>query len=160
MRIARNAVVSIDYTLTDDDGQVLDSSEGRGPLSYLHGAGVMISGLERALDGKQVGDRLQVAVAPEDGYGGRNEGLRQVVAREQFAEVEDLEVGMQFRVHSQAGPMVITVVEITNDQVTIDGNHPLAGVNLNFAVVIQDVREATAEELKHGHAHGPGGHSH
>jgi FKBP-type peptidyl-prolyl cis-trans isomerase SlyD len=160
MRIAKDTVVAIDYTLTDDGGQVIDSSEGRQPLSYLHGAGGMIPGLERQLEGKQAGDQLQVAVAPEEGYGPRNDDLRQDLPREQFAEVEQLDLGMQFRVESNNGPMVITIVEIADDIVTVDGNHPLAGVNLNFAVTIRDVREATAEELDHGHAHGPGGHTH
>ena len=160
MQIAKHTVVAIDYTLTDDDGQVLDSSEGRGPLSYLHGTGGIIPGLERELDGKQVGDQLQVAVAPEDGYGERNEALQQDVPREQFDGIEDLDLGMQFRVDSSAGPMVITIVQIAGDVVTIDGNHPLAGVNLNFAVTVRDVREATEEELAHGHSHGSGGHTH
>jgi FKBP-type peptidyl-prolyl cis-trans isomerase SlyD len=160
MRIAKDTVVAFDYTLTDDDGQVLDSSEGREPLSYLHGAGGIIPGLERELDGKQVGDQLQVAVAPEDGYGRRNEALQQEVPRDQFDGIEDLAPGMQFRVDSSVGPMVITVVEIAEDAVTVDGNHPLAGVNLNFAVSVREVREATEEELAHGHAHGSGGDSH
>ena len=160
MQIAENAVVTIDYTLTDDDGQVLDSSEGREPLLYLHGTGGIIPGLEQELDGKQVGDQLQVAVAPEDGYGERNEALRQDVERDQFAGIDDLDLGMQFRVDSDAGPMVVTVVEIAEGVVTIDGNHPLAGVNLNFAVTVREVRAATEEELAHGHTHGPCGHSH
>ena len=160
MRIAENTVVAIDYTLTDDDGQVLDTSEGRGPLSYLHGRGGIIPGLERALHDKQVGDRLVVAVPPEEGYGERNEALRQDVPRGQFAEIEDLELGMQFKVDTNAGPLVITIVEIAEDVITIDGNHSLAGVNLNFAVTVRDVRTATEDELAHGHVHGPGGHSH
>jgi FKBP-type peptidyl-prolyl cis-trans isomerase SlyD len=160
MQVAENTVVDIDYTLTDDDGQVLDSSEGRGPLTYLHGVGGIIPGLERELDGKQVGDQLQVAVAPADGYGERNEALRQDVPRDQFGGVEDLDLGMQFRVDTDAGPMVLTIVAIEGDLVTIDGNHPLAGVNLNFAVTVRSVREATEEELAHGHAHGPDDHEH
>ena len=160
MQIAKNTVVAIDYRLTDDEGQVLDSSEGRGPLSYLHGTGGIIPGLESELDGKHVGDQLQVAVAPEHGYGHRNEALRQDVPRIEFGEIKDLDVGMQFRVESDAGPMVITIVEIAEDFVTIDGNHPLAGVNLNFAVTVREVREATDDELAHGHAHGPGGAAH
>lgn len=160
MRIAKNTVVSIDYTLTDDDGQVLDSSEGRAPLSYLHGTGNIIAGLERELDGKQTGDHLQVAVAPEDAYGIRDESLMQNVPREHFDEVEDLDLGMQFRVDSSAGPMVITVVSIEDDSVTVDGNHPLAGVNLNFEVTVRDVRQATDEEIDHQHAHSADGHSH
>ncbi len=126
MRIAENTVVAFDYTLTDDDGQVLDSSDGQEPLSYLHGAGGIISGLERELDGKQVGDQLQIAVAPEDAYGEWDEALRQEVPRDQFDEIEDLELGMQFEVDSDDGPMVITIVEIADDVVTVDGNHPLS----------------------------------
>lgn len=160
MRIAKNSVVTIDYTLTDDDGHVLDSSEGDDPLSYLHGVGGLIPGLERELDGREAADQFEVAVAPEDGYGERDEALRQDVPRDQFEGMEDLELGMQFRVDSDTGPMVITIVEIDGDIISIDGNHPLAGVNLNFAVTVREVREATEEELEHGHAHGPGGHEH
>lgn len=153
MRIAENTVVAIDYTLSDDDGKVLDSSDGREPLSYLHGAGAIIPGLERELDGKAVGDELQVAIAPEDGYGQRNDALRQQVAREQFVGVDNLAVGMQFQVQTNNGPTVITVVEIGDEIVTVDANHPLAGVTLNFAVTVREVREATAEEIEHGHVH-------
>ena len=160
MQIAEKTVVAIDYTLTDDEGQVIDSSEGNEPLSYLHGAGGIIPGLEKELDGKQTGDELQVAVTPKNGYGERNEQLRQQVNRDQFGDIDDLETGMQFQVESNQGPMVVTVVEIDGEDVTIDGNHPLAGVNLNFAVTIRDVRTATPEEIEHGHVHGPGGHAH
>jgi len=160
MQITKDTVVEIDYTLKDDAGTVIDSSEGREPLSYLHGNSGIIPGLERELEGKQAGDELKVSVAPEDGYGQRNESLRQEVPKEQFAEIENLQPGMQLQVQSSAGPMVITVTEIKDDVVVIDGNHPLAGVNLNFAVTVRDVREASQEELDHGHAHGPGGHSH
>ena len=154
MQIAKNTIVAIDYTLADDDGQVLDSSEGRGSLLYLHGTGKIIPGLERELYGKQVGDRLQIPVAAEDGYGERDEALRQEVPRSQFEGIEDLAPGMQFRVESNSGPLVITVIEILEEVVTVDGNHPLAGVNLNFTVTVRDVREATEEELAHGHPHG------
>ncbi len=157
MRVAQNRVVSVDYTLTDDGGQVLDSSDGREPLSYLHGVGGIIPGLERELEGKQAGDEFQAIVAPEDAYGLRDEDLRQAIPRHQFDDIEELELGMQFRVDSNVGPQVITIVEIAEDVVTVDGNHPLAGVNLNFAITVREVREATAEELDHGHAHGPSG---
>ncbi len=160
MQIAKDTVVSIDYTLTDDEGQVLDSSEGQTPLSYLHGSGEIIPGLERELDGKRVGDQLQIVVAPEDGYGERNDDLQQEVPREQFDEIEDLDLGMQFQVESSDGPLVITIVAIADDIVTVDGNHPLAGVNLNFDITVREVREATPEELAHGHVHGPDGHAH
>jgi FKBP-type peptidyl-prolyl cis-trans isomerase SlyD len=158
MQIKKDSVVSIDYILTDDQGNVLDSSKDREPLAYLHGYGGIIPGLESQLDGRQTGDQLQVSVAPEDGYGQRNESLCQEVPRSQFDGIDDLDVGMRFRVDSNAGPMVITVTEINDDSVTVDGNHPLAGVPLNFDVTVRDVRDATAEELEHGHVHPPGGH--
>lgn len=160
MEITKQTIVAIDYVLKDDDGQVLDSSEGQDPLTYLHGVGGIIPGLERELTGKQAGDSMVVSIAPEDAYGERQETLVQEVPREQFGDVEDLQLGMQFQVNSNAGPLVVTVVEITDSTVTIDGNHPLAGVNLNFEVTVREVREATAEEIEHGHAHGPGGHQH
>lgn len=159
MQIADNTVVSVDYVLTDDQGQVLDASKGD-PLTYLHGVGGIIPGLEQALTGKAAGDELQVSVAPEDAYGELNDALRQSVPREQFQDIDDLEIGMQFRVESSGGPLLLRIVEIDDESVTVDGNHPLAGVNLNFSVTVREVREATEEELSHGHAHGPGGHSH
>lgn len=159
MKIAKNTVVVIDYVLKNDEGQVLHSSEGGKLLSYLHGTDGIIPGLERELDGKQVGDQLQVAVAAKDGYGERDKALQRDVPRGQF-EDGDLELGMLIRADKGGGPIVGTIVEIADEVVTIDGNHPLAGVNLNFEVTIREVREATAEEVEHGHAHGPGGHLH
>ncbi len=153
MRIAKNTVVAIDYTLTDDEGRTVDSSEGREPLSYLHGSGGIIPGLERELEGKAVGDQLQVTVAPADAYGERNESLRQQLPRDQFGGIAELSVGMQFRVDSDNGPMVITIVEVAEEVVTIDANHPLAGVNLNFDVTVREIRDATADEIEHGHVH-------
>ena len=158
MQIDKDTVVSFDYVLTDDSGKTLDSSEGRAPLSYLHGAAGIIPGLENALTGKQAGDELNVRVAPADGYGERNDALCQVVQRSEFASVENLQVGMQFQVQSDAGPMVVTVTNVTDTEVTIDANHPLAGVSLNFAVTIREVRDATPEEIQHGHVHGPDSH--
>ena len=160
MQISTNKVVAIDYTLTDDSGTVLDSSADGEPLAYLHGVGAIIPGLENALEGKVAGDQVQVHVAPGDGYGDRDENLRQAVPRTHFEGVDDLEVGMQFRVQGDSGPIVITVVEIGEEEVTVDGNHQLAGVPLNFDVTVREVRDATEEELSHGHAHGPGGHHH
>jgi len=161
MRIASNAVVAIDYTLTGDDGEVLDTSTGHEPLAYLHGVGGIIPGLERELEGKQVGDQLQVTVTPADGYGERDEALQQEVSRDQFeGEDIDLAVGMQFQVASEDGPSVVTVIEIDDDVVTVDGNHPMAGLNLNFDVTVREVRAATEDELSHGHVHVPDGHEH
>ena len=161
MQIAENSVVSIEYTLKDDSGNVLDTSEGGDALSYLHGAGNIIPGLENALAGKNAGEELSVTVAPEQAYGQRNEQLIQVVSRELFKSIDDIAVGMQFQGQSaNEQPMIITITAIEGDNVTIDGNHPLAGVNLNFDIKILEVRDATAEELEHGHIHGPDGHDH
>ncbi len=160
MKIAKHTVVSFDYVLTDDGGAVIDSSTDGDPLVYLHGGSGIIPGLERALDGKVAGDELQVAVASQDGYGERKDELRQRVPREQFQGDMQLEVGMQFRVDTEGGPMIVQVVEVDDESVVVDGNHPLAGIDLNFAVTIREVREATSEEIDHGHVHGPGGHHH
>jgi FKBP-type peptidyl-prolyl cis-trans isomerase SlyD len=161
MQIANNSVVSIEYTLKDDEGNILDSSEGRDALSYLHGAGNIIPGLENALAGKATGEELSVTVGPEEGYGERIEQLMQVVSRDIFESIDKIEVGMQFQGQSaDEQPMIITITAIEGDDVTIDGNHPLAGVNLNFDIKIVDVRDATAEELAHGHVHEPGGPDH
>lgn len=156
MQIAKNAVVAIDYTLTDAEGQVLDSSEGRGPLSYLHGAGNIIPGLERALEGKAEGEKVQVEVPPEEGYGQRDDNLIQKVPKKLFAETAEPEPGMQFQAQSPQGTQLLTVVEVEDEQVTVDANHPLAGKKLNFDVAVVNVREATDDELEHGHVHEEG----
>lgn len=159
MQIAQQKVVTIDYTLTNDEGTVLDKSEG-GRFAYLHGFHNIVPGLEKALEGKAPGDSLQVAVEPAEGYGERNDQLQQAVPREMFGE-HDPQPGQQFHAEAPNGqPILVTVVEKEGDQVTIDANHPLAGVNLNFDVQVVEVRDATAEEMEHGHVHGPGGHEH
>lgn len=160
MQIEKHTVVAIDYTLKDDEGTVIDSSDGREPLAYLHGVGSIIPGLEKELEGKSVGDALEVSIPPAEGYGERKEELLQEVDRAQFGDVEDLAPGMQFQVNAETGPLVVTVTDVNEKVVTIDGNHPLAGVNLNFAVTVKEIREATDEEKEHGHAHGEGGHQH
>jgi FKBP-type peptidyl-prolyl cis-trans isomerase SlyD len=160
MKVAENVVVVIDYTLKDNDGSVIDSSEGAGPLAYLHGAGNIIPGLEDALLGKEAGDEVQASIEPANAYGERHEQLKQEVPRELFSGVDNVEVGMQFQSETEQGPVLVTVVEVKEETVTVDGNHPLAGVHLNFDVTIREVREATKEELDHGHVHGEGGHHH
>lgn len=160
MQISKHKVVAIDYTLTGPDGAVLDSSEGREPLAYLHGAGNIIAGLEAELEGKTRGDKLDVTVAPAEGYGERNEALIQQVPRSMFEGVDKIEPGMRFNAMSDAGPRVVVVTAVDDDGITIDGNHPLAGMELHFAVTVMDVRDATEEELEHGHVHGAGGHHH
>ncbi|MFA5530036.1 MAG: peptidylprolyl isomerase [Thiohalomonadaceae bacterium] len=160
MQITANKVVTIDYTLTDEQGQVIDSSQGRDPLAYLHGFNNIIPGLESALEGRSSGDSLNVVVAPGEAYGERDDALVQSVSRELFEDAEQLEVGMRFQSVSEQGVRLVTVVEVADDSVTVDSNHPLAGLTLNFDVTVVDVREASQEELEHGHVHGPEGHHH
>jgi FKBP-type peptidyl-prolyl cis-trans isomerase SlyD len=160
MQIADRCVASFHYTLTNDAGEVIDSSSERGPLLYLHGAGNIVTGLEKAMTGRSAGDQFKVAVSPEEGYGPRVEALIQQLPRSAFGGVPDLEVGMQFRAESSMGPVNIVIAEIDGDLVTVDGNHPLAGETLHFAVEVTDVRAASEEELEHGHVHGEGGHEH
>lgn len=153
MQIAKNAVVAIDYTLTDADGQVLDSSESRGPLSYVHGAGNIIPGLEQALEGKDEGEKVNVTVPPEQAYGQRDDNLIQRVPKKLFAETAEPQPGMQFQAQGPQGTQLLTVVEVEEDQVTVDANHPLAGKKLNFDVAVVNVRDATEEEIEHGQVH-------
>jgi len=160
MQISANKVVSIDYTLTDDNGAVIDSSEGRGPLAYLQGHGNIIPGLESALEGKTTGDALQVSVAPAEGYGERDDSLTQEVPRQMFENADEIQVGMQFQTGSEQGMHIVTVTAIDDENVTVDANHPLAGQTLNFDVKVVEVRDASEEELSHGHVHGPDGHDH
>ncbi|KAB8172192.1 peptidylprolyl isomerase [Lysobacter maris] len=157
MEIADRRVASFHYTLTDDAGQVIDSSSGRDPLSYLHGAGNIVAGLEKALAGKQAGDKLKVDVAPEEGYGVRHDGLVQQVPREAFQGIDNVQPGMQFQAQTGNGPLLVTVTEVGEGTITVDGNHPLAGKTLHFDVEITEVREATEDEQQHGHTHGAGG---
>lgn len=159
MQIAQNAVVSIHYTLRNNDGHVLDSSEGREPLSYIHGIGHLIPGMEEGLEGKLKGDKLEFSIAPEKGYGTHDTNLIQKVPRSAFG-AQDVRRGMQFQAGDDHGRQVVTIVAVEDDVVTVDGNHPLAGVDLHFNVEVIDVRQATTSELDHGHVHGPGGHEH
>lgn len=157
MQITKHKVVAIDYRLTDDQGELIDSSEETEPLAYLHGVGALVTGLEDALEGKQEGADLEVALTAAEAYGERREDLCSVVAKELFDGVDELEVGMQFSIPSDDDDedQFVLVTEITDDTVTIDGNHPLAGVDVVFTVSVIEVRDATAEEISHGHAHEP-----
>jgi FKBP-type peptidyl-prolyl cis-trans isomerase SlyD len=157
MKIESQKAVTIGYTLKDDEGNVLDSSEGREPLIYLHGAGNLVPGLEKALEGKEPGEALSVTVSPEEGYGPRDESnIRNIPIR----KLPDgkAKVGMRYRIQTDDGQMVALVTAVRGDFATIDANHPLAGMTLHFEVQVVGVRDATAEELGHGHVHGPGGH--
>jgi FKBP-type peptidyl-prolyl cis-trans isomerase SlyD len=154
MKIAENKVVSIHYELTNTTGEVLDSSLDKDPLTYLHGTGGLIPGLEKALDGHGAGDEMDVEVAPEDAYGPVNDELIQSVPRSAFQGVDKIEPGMSFQATGNEGEeQRITVVSVSEESVTIDANHPLAGETLRFNVSIKAVRAATEEELEHGHAH-------
>lgn len=156
MQITKNKVASIHYTLRDDEGTVIDSSEGRDPLAYLHGAGNLIPGMEEGLEGKSQGEKLNLKIEPEKGYGEKDENLIQTVPRSAFGE-QEVKTGMRFSTN-QGG--VVTVTDVSPESITVDGNHPLAGVPLNFDVEIVEVRNATDEEISHGHVHGEGGHHH
>lgn len=152
--IGDNVVVSIHYTLTNNTGETLDSSEGGEPLYYLHGAGNLIPGLENELKGKTAGTSLQVTVAPEEGYGPVHDALIEVVPKAAFQGVDNIEPGMAFEASDQNGQSRrIVVTEVSGDEITVDGNHPLAGVELSFDVEIVGVRDATEEEIAHGHVH-------
>lgn len=153
MTVARNRVVSIEYTLTDADGSVIDTSRGDEPISYVHGAGTLVDALEAAMEGKGPSDTVSLTLPPEKAYGVRDDSIVFTVPRSQFSAGEDPEIGMQVVLPGDGDGEVVTVVATNEDEVTVDGNHPLAGLTLTFDVEILDVREATAEEIEHGHAH-------
>ncbi len=160
MQIAERCVVSFHYTLTDANGQVIDSSEGNAPLTYLHGAGNIVPGLESAMTGRQQGDRFDVTVSAVDGYGERDESMLQQVPRAAFQGVDELAVGMNFQAQGPQGVLSVVISAIEGDTVTVDANHPLAGQDLHFAIEVVSVRDATLEETLHGHVHGEGGVHH
>ncbi|MDH5484608.1 MAG: peptidylprolyl isomerase [Gammaproteobacteria bacterium] len=152
MTVENNKVITINYTLTNDQGEIIDESND-GSFCYIHGADNIIPGLEKELHGKAKGDKLKLVIQPEDAYGEYNAAITQVVERAMFGD-EEVEVGMQFHAEADEGGMVmITISEINGDQITIDGNHPLAGVTLHYDVDVHDIRDATEEELSHGHVH-------
>jgi len=153
MHVQEKAVVGIHYTLKNDAGETIDSSDGGEPLHFLQGSGGIIKGLEAALDGKVAGDRLDVVIEPEDGYGIRRDELIQEVPRSAFGGVEDIQVGMTFQAQTDSGTVPIQIAAVGEETVTVDGNHPLAGERLHFAVSVEEVREATQQEIDHGHAH-------
>jgi len=153
-------VVTIHYTLKNDGGEVLDSSSGGDPLAYIQGHGNLVAGLEKALEGKPAGASLAVVVDPADGYGVRDEALIQRVPKRSLQGAGEIKKGMQFQARTEDGMRLFTVTGLVGDMVTLDGNHPLADQTLHFDIQVVDVREATSEELEHGHVHGAGGHHH
>lgn len=159
--VAKDTVVTFHYTLSDKGGQVLDSSQGGQPLVYLHGYSQIVPGLENALLGKAVGAAFKVAVEPADGYGERNEQMVITLPRSQGNLPADIEVGFVVELVSPEGDEIpARVVKLTEADITLDANHPLAGETLYFDIELTDVRVATKEEVAHGHVHGPGGHHH
>ena len=156
MQINQHKVASIHYTLTDNEGNILDSSAGREPLTYIHGTGNLIPGMEEGLEGKIKGEKLSLKISPEKGYGVKSDKMLQQVPRSSFG-AQPIEAGMQFQTNNG---QVVTITKVSLDSVTVDGNHPLAGVELNFDVEVLEVRIATPDEISHGHVHGPGGHHH
>lgn len=157
MIITKNTVVTMDYILRDKAGDVIDTSQGRGPLSYIQGMGNIIIGLEKQLEGRKAGDNVIVSIPPAEAYGEFQETLVLNVPRAHFPPNEALEPGFQFRAETNNGFHVFTIMEVNDDTVMVNGNHPLAGQTLNFDVIVREVREATPEELAHGHVHAAGG---
>jgi FKBP-type peptidyl-prolyl cis-trans isomerase SlyD len=160
MIVANEKVISIHYTLKNDEGVTLDTSDGQAPLAFIQGKGNIIPGLEKALDGKKVGDKVNAVIPPDEAYGAKNAELVQKVPISNFQDAEQVKAGVQFQIQLPQGAQIATVVSVEKEEVTIDMNHPLADVTLHFDVEIAEIRDATAEELEHGHVHGPEGHEH
>lgn len=161
MTIAQHKVVTIHYKVSDSESdEVIDSSENAEPMTYLHGAQNIIPGLEQALEGKAVGDELEVVVEAAEAYGERSDDRIQQVPMEAFQGMEKVELGMAVTAQTDQGQINLVITEVNGDMVTVDANHPLAGKSLKFEVTVEDVRDASEEEMAHGHVHGPGGHEH
>jgi len=160
VKIENSRVVQIHYTLKDDQGEILDSSAGQDPLPYIHGVGALIPGLEKELLGKQAGEKFSVVIAPAEGYGEYDKARVFQVSSDGFQEDDELELGMQVQLDTEDGPAIATITKIEGEEVTLDMNHPLAGASLHFDVEVMEVREATRQELDHGHVHTPGAHHH
>lgn len=157
LKIEENKVVTFEYTLKNDGGEIIDSSANHAPLVYLHGTGSIIPGLESELEGKKIGDKFQVVIAPEDAYGVRHEELVQKLERDKLAHIDSIEVGMQLQAYDEDGMQILTITEVSDKDVTLDGNHPLAGETLHFDVEVTGIREATEEEAMFGLNNGQGG---
>jgi FKBP-type peptidyl-prolyl cis-trans isomerase SlyD len=160
LQVSSDKVVLIHYTLKDDAGTVVDASDGSEPLAYIHGHGNLVPGLEKALEGQEKGSKIAVSVPPEEGYGKHDAKLIQRVPKRSMQSAGQIKKGMQFQGRTEDGMRVFTVTALVGDMVTLDGNHPLADKTLHFAVEVVEVRDATTEELEHGHVHGAGGHHH
>lgn len=159
MKIEKNRVVRFHYALSDVDGAELESSQGREPLAFLAGHGGIIPGLEAAFEGKETGDKFEATVTPDQAYGERREGLTQRIPKKHFGNAR-LKPGATVVMQTQQGQRMVTVQKVGMSVVDVDLNHPMAGKTLRFTVDIVDVRDASEEEIRHGHAHGAGGHAH
>jgi len=161
MTVKKDAVVEMHYTLKNDSGDVIDSSKGQEPMPFIQGHGNIIPGLESALEGSKVGDKLDVSIEPEDGYGLRMQDAIQEIPSSELQGVNEVKVGMQLQSQDQDGnAFLVTVTKVEDDKITVDANHPLAGETLHFSVNIESIRKAEAEELSHGHVHVDGHHHH
>lgn len=158
--VSDHKAVEIHYTLKNDKGEVVDTSEGQDPLPYIHGTESLVPGLEKELEGKKVGDKIEVSIPPSEGYGEVDPALTQTIPRELFEFDGEIEVGMRFEAEAENGIELVTVVAVDDNNIVIDANHPLAGQTLHFHVEVVSVRDATSEELEHGHVHGEGGCGH
>ncbi len=158
--VAKDTVVSLHYTVRNKAKEVVDTSSGGEPLLYLHGRGQIIPGLERALEGRKIGDKFDLRVEPKDAYGDHDARMVQAIERSRFPKGSEITVGMMFELSGGNRRIPVVVKEVTETSVTVDGNHPLAGQELFFEVEVIATRAATKEELEHGHAHGAGGHHH
>ena len=156
----KNKVVTFHYTLTNADGQEMESSHEKDPMTYLHGANNIITGLEKAMEGHAISDKFSATLEPEDAYGIRNDTNVQRVPLKRLKGIGKVSVGQILNLQTKQGPVQVTVLKVGRFNVDVDANHPLAGVQLTFDVEITDIRDASEEETKHGHVHGPGGHQH
>ncbi|AHM71575.1 peptidylprolyl isomerase [Yersinia hibernica] len=160
MKVAKNVVVSLAYQVRTEDGVLVDESPVSAPLEYLHGHGSLIAGLEKALEGRKAGDIFDIRISANDAYGNYDENLVQRVPKDVFMGVDELEVGMRFLADTDQGPVPVEITAVEDEHVVVDGNHMLAGQDLNFHVEVVAIREATEEELQHGHVHGEHDHHH
>jgi len=160
LTIQKDCAVGISYVLTNTEGEELDRADKSSPLHYLHGVGQIIPGLEKALEDLKLGDKKTVTIAPKEGYGEINPSLRMTFSKDNFPKETEVKPGMKFFAESEGQRIMLTVMVVRDTEVDVDGNHPLSGQTLKFEVEVTHLREATKEELAHGHIHGPGGHHH
>ena len=160
MIVEKDKAVSFHYTLKDADGEQMETSRDKDPMSYLHGANNIIPGLEKAMEGRSVNDEFSVTVEPEEAYGVRNENNVQRLPMKRLKGIGKVSVGQVLTLQTNNGPVQVTVLKVGRFNIDVDGNHPLAGKQLTFDVEITDIRDASDEELEHRHVHGPGGHQH